>query len=135
MYSSLFSLSKGMRRIAVGSHNLFTGTVRFFSSKKSSRMNLYSIIRPIGNPRISIVPELDRWVDTGKNVQVPELLHIIRDLRKRRRFSQALEVLWIDPCFSLSLSLPITAFFFRNHVRDLRFRVGSMSTGISVIGQ
>ncbi|RWR72150.1 pentatricopeptide repeat-containing protein, mitochondrial [Cinnamomum micranthum f. kanehirae] len=92
MGSSLFSLLKGMRRIAVGSHNLFSGTVRSFSSKKLSRMSLYSIISPIGNPKISIVPELDSWVDTGKSVRVHELIHIIRDLRKRRRFSQALEV-------------------------------------------
>lgn len=87
---SLFSLLKGT--IAVGSHDLLSGAVRCYYSGKFSRINLYSRISPIGNPNISIVPELDRWVDTGKNVRVPELLRIIRDLRRRRRFSQALEV-------------------------------------------
>ncbi|KAL5994490.1 hypothetical protein ACLOJK_024542 [Asimina triloba] len=66
--------------------------VRSYYTGRFSSINLYSKISPIGNPNISVVPELDRWVNTGKNVSVPELNRIIRALRKRRRYAQALEV-------------------------------------------
>lgn len=39
-----------------------------------------------------VVPVLDQWVDEGRKVNSFELQRIIRDLRSRKRFSQALQV-------------------------------------------
>ncbi|KAB1216580.1 hypothetical protein CJ030_MR4G002180 [Morella rubra] len=63
----------------------------------SSRRNLFSIISPLGDPSLSLVPVLDRWVDEGNKVKVLEFQRIVRDLRARRRFNHALEVSeWIN---------------------------------------
>ncbi|KAL0363369.1 UNVERIFIED_CONTAM: Pentatricopeptide repeat-containing protein, mitochondrial [Sesamum calycinum] len=48
--------------------------------------------QPLGNPKIDVTPELQKWVDTGNKVRFAELQRIIVDLRKRKRFSQALQV-------------------------------------------
>ena len=54
--------------------------------------NLFSKISPLGDPSISLLPVLDKWVEEGKKVRGTELQHIVKDLRGRRRFTQALEV-------------------------------------------
>ncbi|KAM7266849.1 hypothetical protein ACFE04_009015 [Oxalis oulophora] len=46
----------------------------------------------MGDPKTSVVPVLDDWLQTGNKVNVAELRRIIKDLRKRKRFSQALQV-------------------------------------------
>ncbi|KAK2976756.1 hypothetical protein RJ640_030106 [Escallonia rubra] len=53
---------------------------------------LYSKISPLGSPSLSLKPELDEWVEKGKRVRIAELQRIIHDLRKRKRYTQALEV-------------------------------------------
>lgn len=53
---------------------------------------MYSKISPLGSPGISVQPALDGWVDKGNKLSVAELFRIIHDLRKRKRFTQALEV-------------------------------------------
>lgn len=58
----------------------------------TKRVTLYSKISPLGDPSISLVPELENWVQHGNKVRVGELQRIIRDLRRRNRFGQALEV-------------------------------------------
>lgn len=65
---------------------------RFYYTNRINKTTLYSIISPLGNPGTRIEPELDNWVKNGNKVRVGELQRIIRDLRKRNRFSQALEV-------------------------------------------
>ncbi|KAL9662022.1 hypothetical protein QQ045_026850 [Rhodiola kirilowii] len=65
---------------------------RSYSARSYPRNNLFSRISPLGNPDIRVTPILDKWVEEGKKVRDMELKHIIRDLRKRRRFTQALEV-------------------------------------------
>lgn len=61
---------------------------------KSTRKkaSLYSKISPLGNPSLTMTPELDDWVEKGKKVRHSELKQIIHDLRKRRRSHHALEV-------------------------------------------
>lgn len=54
--------------------------------------SLAKTILPLGHPSISIVPELDRWVHLGNKVRKVELQNLVRDLRRRRRYKQALEV-------------------------------------------
>ncbi|KAF5742271.1 pentatricopeptide repeat-containing protein [Tripterygium wilfordii] len=65
---------------------------RCYSTSRRSKEALYSKISPLGNPSTSLVPELDSWVSDGNKVRVSELQRIIRDLRKRKRFTQALQV-------------------------------------------
>ncbi|KAJ6811453.1 pentatricopeptide repeat-containing protein isoform X1, mitochondrial [Iris pallida] len=66
--------------------------------KKSSSSNntkpetISSLVLPLGHPSISVTPELDRWVHRGKPLRPVELQHLVRELRKRRRCAQALEV-------------------------------------------
>lgn len=65
--------------------------------KKEKKETIYSKISPLGNPKIKIGPVLDQWVESGKKVRFAELLRIIHDLRKRSRFSQALQVCeWME---------------------------------------
>ncbi|CAI9087469.1 OLC1v1021545C2 [Oldenlandia corymbosa var. corymbosa] len=60
--------------------------------KRKEKETLYSKISPLGNPSIKVTPVIDQWVESGKRVRFAEILRIIHDLRKRNRFSQALEV-------------------------------------------
>ncbi|RDY02226.1 Pentatricopeptide repeat-containing protein, mitochondrial, partial [Mucuna pruriens] len=73
-----------LRRIAVTSRSYYTS--------RTKKPSLYSKISPLGNPTTSVAQELDDWVFKGNKVRVAELHRIIRDLRKRSRFSQALQV-------------------------------------------
>nr|KYP62928.1 hypothetical protein KK1_017488 [Cajanus cajan] len=72
-----------LRRIAVASSS------RSYYTSRSKKPNLYSKISPLGSPTASV---LDDWVYKGNKLRVAELQRIIRDLRKRSRFSQALQV-------------------------------------------
>lgn len=65
---------------------------RFYHTNRLQKATLYAKISPLGDPTISVEPELNGWVQEGKKVRVGELQRIIHDLRKRRRFTQALEV-------------------------------------------
>ncbi|XP_062096222.1 pentatricopeptide repeat-containing protein At4g21705, mitochondrial [Humulus lupulus] len=77
-------LSEILIRNARSSRSYYTNT--------ASKATLYSRISPLGSPTTSVVPELEDWISKGKKVRVGELQRIIHDLRKRRRFSQALEI-------------------------------------------
>lgn len=65
---------------------------RSFRKATAQRNNLYSRISPLGDPRISLAPVLDQWVEEGKKVKDYELRTIVKGLRERKRFKQALEV-------------------------------------------
>lgn len=65
---------------------------RLYYTNTANKATLYYKISPLGDPARSVAPELDEWVQKGKKVRVGELQRIIHDLRKRKRFSQALEV-------------------------------------------
>uniref|UniRef100_A0A7N0SWI0 Pentatricopeptide repeat-containing protein n=1 Tax=Kalanchoe fedtschenkoi TaxID=63787 RepID=A0A7N0SWI0_KALFE len=72
-------------------HNI--SSTRSYAARSSyPRNNLFSRISPLGSPGIRVAPIIDQWVEEGKKVRDMELKHILRDLRKRRRFTQALEV-------------------------------------------
>ncbi|XP_055806539.1 pentatricopeptide repeat-containing protein At4g21705, mitochondrial [Solanum dulcamara] len=66
-------------------------TNRFYHSDKPKKVSLYSKISPLGNPGCSVTNELDEWVCKGNKLRFAEIQRIILDLRKRKRFSQALE--------------------------------------------
>lgn len=65
---------------------------RFYHTNRLKKATLYAKISPLGDPSVSVEPELDGWVKEGKKVRIAELQRIIHDLRKRKRFTQALEV-------------------------------------------
>ncbi|XP_022886668.1 pentatricopeptide repeat-containing protein At4g21705, mitochondrial [Olea europaea var. sylvestris] len=65
-----------------------TTDVKFSASRSR---NLFSRISPIRQDG-HIVPVLDQWVAEGRKINYLELQRIIRDLRSRRRFSQALQI-------------------------------------------
>lgn len=73
-------------------NNGIASSSRLYYTNRQGKVTLYSKISPMGNPSTSVTPELDVWVDNGNKVRVAELQRIIHDLRKRKRFSQALEV-------------------------------------------
>ena len=64
----------------------------YYMNSAANKATLYARISPLGDPGTSVVPELEEWVQKGKRVRVGELQRIIHDLRKRKRYSQALEV-------------------------------------------
>lgn len=64
----------------------------YFRKATTQRNNLYSRISPLGDPRISLAPVLDQWVEEGKKVKDYELRTIVKGLRERKRFKQALEI-------------------------------------------
>ncbi|KAJ7948643.1 putative Pentatricopeptide repeat-containing protein [Quillaja saponaria] len=90
MASSFFSA------ILNKSHNLAKNSLLAISyctvRQPSSRRNLFSRISPLGDPSVSVIPVLDKWVEEGNKVKELELQRIIRGLRGHRRFTHALEV-------------------------------------------
>ncbi|XP_038976180.1 pentatricopeptide repeat-containing protein At4g21705, mitochondrial [Phoenix dactylifera] len=96
MDSGLFSLARGLRRAfqaRLRSPETFgLQPSRSYCMKKAPRQTLQSMIWPLGHPSVSLAPELDRWVEKRNRVRLVELHNIIRELRKRRRYNQALEV-------------------------------------------
>ncbi|KAI4342982.1 hypothetical protein MLD38_027538 [Melastoma candidum] len=67
-------------------------SARSYYKSRSRKPSLYDIISPRGGPDEPLRPILDHWVDQGNKVRFAELQRLVRDLRRRRRFSQALEV-------------------------------------------
>ncbi|XVF27653.1 hypothetical protein REPUB_Repub14bG0126900 [Reevesia pubescens] len=65
---------------------------RFYYTNRVNKATLYSRISPLGSPDKSVEAELEDWQKNGKTIRVAELQRIIRDLRRRKRFSQALQV-------------------------------------------
>ncbi|XP_057797327.1 pentatricopeptide repeat-containing protein At4g21705, mitochondrial-like [Salvia miltiorrhiza] len=71
--------------------------VEFSPKFSASRIrNLFSRISPLRKDH-DVVQVLDQWVAEGRKIHYQEFQRIIRDLRSRRRFSQALQVSeWIS---------------------------------------
>ncbi|XVF40506.1 hypothetical protein PTKIN_Ptkin01aG0119000 [Pterospermum kingtungense] len=67
-------------------------TTRFYYTNRVNKATLYSRISPLGSPDKSVEAELEAWLKNGNNIRVAELQRIIHDLRKRKRFTQALQV-------------------------------------------
>ncbi|PQM34502.1 pentatricopeptide repeat-containing protein [Prunus yedoensis var. nudiflora] len=69
--------------------------------------SLYRRILSVGNrnPRVSVVPMLAQWVKEGRELKQPEIKDFIKQLRKSRRHSQALEVSeWMSDVMKHDLS-------------------------------
>ncbi|KAL9234062.1 hypothetical protein vseg_008977 [Gypsophila vaccaria] len=88
--STLIQPLTPLRISSIGaSNNVFDERRSYLSTKKGS---LYDKLSPLGNPRFSITPELNRWINDGNKVCFAELQRIVHDFRKRKRYTHALEV-------------------------------------------
>lgn len=67
-------------------------THRFYYTNRVNKETLYTKISPLGNPNLDLTPELDNWIQKGNKLRFAELQRIILDFRRRKRFSQALQV-------------------------------------------
>ncbi|XP_078427934.1 pentatricopeptide repeat-containing protein At4g21705, mitochondrial-like [Wolffia australiana] len=69
------------------------GDGRSYSSSRSARRStLLSAILPMGHPSVSLVPELETWAKNQRKIFPGELQDLVKELRSRKRFKQALEV-------------------------------------------
>lgn len=100
-------------------------TNRSYYTNRTRKPTLYSRISPLGSPGVSVVPELEDWVQKGSKVRVAELHRIIHDLRKRKRFTQALEVcdcfialFWLLISFYFGEWLPFCISFVAQKIRE-----------------
>jgi hypothetical protein len=74
---------------------------RTYSSERPARrpLSLQSTLWPLGHPGTLLVPEIERWAEkTGNRLRPVELERVVKELRKRRRHRQALEVIIPSPC-------------------------------------
>ncbi|XVE88032.1 hypothetical protein DITRI_Ditri19aG0036000 [Diplodiscus trichospermus] len=65
---------------------------RFYKANRVNKTTLNSRISLSGSPDKSVVAELEVWLKNENKMRVAELQRLIRDLRQRKRFTQALEV-------------------------------------------
>ncbi|GAB2229925.1 hypothetical protein Drorol1_Dr00014181 [Drosera rotundifolia] len=91
MHRLIFSLATAKNPTRNFPHLLFS-TIAARTSTFSSTSNLYTQICLIGSPNASLVPILDGWIEAGNRVRADEVQNIIRALRARKRFKQALQV-------------------------------------------
>ncbi|KAH7554226.1 hypothetical protein JRO89_XS12G0137700 [Xanthoceras sorbifolium] len=62
-----------------------------------SMHRLYRMISPVGDPKVSIVPVLDQWVQEGGAVDKEQLHVMIKELRSYKRFTHALQIsMWMS---------------------------------------
>ncbi|PKA51021.1 Pentatricopeptide repeat-containing protein [Apostasia shenzhenica] len=82
-------------RLLLSSSPLAPAAAKSYCSKTSRpprRRSLAAIVYPLGHPSINLSPELDRWVADGNPLRIVEIQNLVRDLRRRRRHKQALEL-------------------------------------------
>ncbi|XP_062107336.1 pentatricopeptide repeat-containing protein At2g20710, mitochondrial-like [Humulus lupulus] len=62
------------------------------SSSSPRTDTLYHRMSRLGDPKISMTPVLEQWAQEGRDVKQSELQKIIKQFRKYRRFTQALQI-------------------------------------------
>ncbi|KAK1378757.1 Pentatricopeptide repeat-containing protein [Heracleum sosnowskyi] len=67
-------------------------THRCYYTNRVNKESLYTKISPLGDPNLDLTPELDNWIQKGNKLRFAELQRIILDFRRRKRYSQALQV-------------------------------------------
>ncbi|XP_024023422.1 pentatricopeptide repeat-containing protein At2g20710, mitochondrial [Morus notabilis] len=78
----------------------------FYSTTRAPKGDtLFQRISRCGDPKISLIPVLNHWAEQGRDVNQPELQRIIKQLRKYRRFSHALQISeWMSEGMNCDLS-------------------------------
>ncbi|KAK1284417.1 Pentatricopeptide repeat-containing protein [Acorus calamus] len=100
---------------------------RYSSGRTTFRSSeLLQKIYPLGDPNdANLVSVLDSWVNIGNRVRPWEIQHVIRDLRKRRSFKQALEFAEVSETFCKTypvvqiLNFHLVLFLFVSRVHGL----------------
>ncbi|CAA6666595.1 unnamed protein product [Spirodela intermedia] len=93
MGSCAFFLVKRLSGAVRHGECLRQSLLRLYSSVRSApRKTLLSSILPLGNPSVSLLPELDGWAKSRKTIVAGELQDLVKHLRNRNRHKQALEV-------------------------------------------
>jgi hypothetical protein len=104
MASSLFAATRRLLRFGCGRSRLLTGLVpraadaypcRYSTDnpRPARALGLQSTLYPLGHPGTLLVPEIELWAARpGNRLRPVELQRIVKELRKRRRHRQALEV-------------------------------------------
>ncbi|XP_044495744.1 pentatricopeptide repeat-containing protein At2g20710, mitochondrial-like isoform X1 [Mangifera indica] len=83
---------------SISSYSIATGNLRSkWRRRMSNSMNaLFGRISPLGDPKVSIVPILDQWVQEGRAVDKVQLRDFIKRLRSFRRYTHALQMsMWM----------------------------------------
>ncbi|XP_077241761.1 pentatricopeptide repeat-containing protein At2g20710, mitochondrial-like [Tasmannia lanceolata] len=88
-WTRLLSLPKSCPRF-FGVFPLSTQTLTDAASQSTD--SLYKRVSTLGDPRVSIVPVLEKWVEEGRKVQNWDLRSMVKQLRNHRRFKHALEI-------------------------------------------
>ncbi|XP_065863463.1 pentatricopeptide repeat-containing protein At2g20710, mitochondrial-like [Euphorbia lathyris] len=71
-------------------------SISYRSSEDSTTEQLYRRISPVGDPKVSIVPILDQWVEEGRSVDEQDLKNIIGQLLYYKRHNHALQIsMWM----------------------------------------
>ncbi|XP_073002676.1 pentatricopeptide repeat-containing protein At2g20710, mitochondrial-like [Typha latifolia] len=66
-------------------------------SDRGSVDSLYSRVVMVANPKISVVPVLEKWIGEGKPVAKQDLQSMVKKMRSMRRYSHALEIsMWMS---------------------------------------
>ncbi|KAF2307708.1 hypothetical protein GH714_031075 [Hevea brasiliensis] len=89
----------GFRNLSVSSFHSTTPLPAhhvFGRARKDSLNELYRRISPVGDPKVSIIPILDRWIEEGRSVNKNQLQVFIKEFRYYKRYSHALEIsMWM----------------------------------------
>ena len=81
-----------------------------FSTSTEPKDSLKLRISRAGNPKVSIIPVIEQWLEEGNSIKKPDLQNFIKLFRRHRRFSHALQVfhsLTIQLHFSFTLARKI----------------------------
>ncbi|KAI8551689.1 hypothetical protein RHMOL_Rhmol06G0205700 [Rhododendron molle] len=74
-------------------------------TSRNSKDSLFNRISVAGDPRVSMLPILDQWVERGRNVDLYEIKALIKHLREYKRFNHALQLSeWMAHRWNLALS-------------------------------
>lgn len=63
-------------------------------NKNSSSSRLFQRIRALRDPKVSIFPVLDQWITEGNKFKETQFHGFVRQLRARKQYSHALQVLF-----------------------------------------
>lgn len=79
--------------------------------KEEEGDSLYNRLLPFGDPEMSMLPILDKWIIEERPIEAYQLRNIIKGFRKYKRFKHALQV--PTPFHFLLLLLYFSFFFFK----------------------
>lgn len=80
------------KEMKAAGRSLTTSAAAAVTEEEEGGESLFSRLLLIGDPKISIVPVLDQWIQEERAIELQELRKIIRQFRQFRRVKHALQV-------------------------------------------